>query len=102
MGDYLKNLPVDSSISTVNEQAVINTLFTTQKKNITKLFGGLKDVILVGVLFAVFSLPFVNNCVNNIFKFTTNSTFYTIVLKTILFMLIFFILQNYFLAKKEI
>ena len=74
--------------------------YLTQKKNIAKLFGGLKDVILVGVLFAIFSLPFVNGCIGGLLKFAKDNTFYTIAVKTVLFMLVFFILQNYLLAKK--
>jgi hypothetical protein len=100
MGDYIKNLPVDTSVSTVNEMKIINTLFTAQKGNMLKIVSGTKDIILAGVLFFLISLPFVDNLLGKSVNFVKNSNIIMLLVKTILFMVLFFVLQNYFLARK--
>jgi hypothetical protein len=99
MGDNIKNLPVDATVSTVNEVNIVNTLFSSQKSNFKKLFSGTKDVLIAGVLFSLLNLPFVNNFIRACFK-CGESEVYLLVIKTALFMILFFIAQNYFLAKK--
>lgn len=99
MGDYLKTLPTDSTVSTFNELNIVNTLFTSQKNEISKMTSGIKDVILAGVLFFLLALPLIDNFLGNSLNMIKNSNILMTAAKAVIFMILFFVLQNFFLAK---
>ncbi len=99
--DYIAHLPTDEKQPTIEELYLVNTLFTNNS-DISKLFSGLKDTILVGFLFIFFNMPFVNNLVKKIFKSTKNSHIIFIIIKSFMFMLLYFIIINFVLSKDTI
>lgn len=100
MGDFIKTLPTDTTVSTANELNIINTLFEQQKKQVTKIFSGVKDIVIAGVLFFVLSLPFVNNLLGNCLNFIHTSPLLATIVKSIVFMVLFFFAQNFILSRK--
>lgn len=100
MGDYLKTLPTDSTVATVNELNVINSLFVQQKKTLKTIFVGVKDIIIAGILFFILTLPFINNLIGGCINFVNTSPLVMSIVKTLIFMVLFFFVQNIMLAKK--
>lgn len=100
MGDYIKNLPTDATVATVNEMNVINSLFQQQKKTLKTVFIGIKDIIIAGVIFFVMTLPFVNGLLGGCINFVNTSPLVMSIIKTVIFMVLFFFVQNIMLVKK--
>jgi hypothetical protein len=99
MGDYIKNLPTDTTVATINEMNIVNTLFQENKKSIKTLCTGTKDIIIAGILFFVFTLPFINSILGYCLNFVNNSSLLMNVTKTVIFMVVLFFSQNFFLSR---
>jgi len=99
MGDYIKNLPTDTSVATINEMNIVNTLFQENKKSIKTLCSGTKDIIIAGILFFVFTLPFINSILGYCLNFVNNSSLLMNITKTVIFMVVLFFSQNFFLSR---
>ena len=98
MGDYIKNLPTDTTVATINEMNSVNTLFQENKKSIKTLCSGTKDIIIAGILFFVFTLPFINSILGYCLNFVNNSSLLMNITKTVIFMVVLFFSQNFFLS----
>jgi hypothetical protein len=99
MGDFIKNLPTDNTVITTNEMNIMNTVFLENKKTIRSLYSGTKDIIIAGILFFVFTLPFIDSTLGYCFNFVNTSSLIMNVTKSIIFMVILFFCQNFFLSK---
>lgn len=100
MGDFIKTLPTDTTMSSANELNIVNTLFEQQKKQVKQIFSGVKDVVIAGILFFIMSLPFVNNLLGSCLNFVNTSPLLATVIKTVVFMVLFFFAQNFILSRK--
>ena len=69
MGDFIKNLPTDNTVITTNEMNIMNTVFLENKKTIRSLYSGTKDIIIAGILFFIFTLPFIDSTLGYCFNF---------------------------------
>ena len=65
--DNIEDLPTDEKSPEVNELYLVNSLFSNNN-NSAELFKGFKDTILVGFLFILLNMPFINNMIKNILK----------------------------------
>ena len=99
--DNIEDLPTDEKTPDVNELYLVNTLFTNNNDS-AQLFNGLQDTVLSGFLFLLLTMPFINNLIKNIFKFTKNSFVLFILLKSFIFMILYFIIVNFALIKKTV
>jgi len=98
MGDSIKTLPTDQTQISYDHQAIIDNLFQENKNDMSKLFFGLKDTLLVGGLYLLFSIQPVTATLENI---TKRTGVYLLLIKTLIVMLCYFIIQNIFLAFTE-
>lgn len=98
MGDSIKTLPTDQTQISYDHQAIIDNLFQENKNDMSKLFFGLKDTLLVGGLYLLFSIQPVTVTLENI---TKRTGVYLLLIKTLIVMLCYFIIQNIFLAFTE-
>jgi hypothetical protein len=99
--DEINGLPFDQNAPTDTELQIVNSLFKENYTNFEKLFYGLKDVFLVGVLFFVLSLPQVDTLIKTYYP-VANSSIYSLTLaKAILFMIAYFIVKNMYLVQRR-
>ena len=99
--DNIEDLPTDEKSPEVNEMYLVNSLFSNNN-NSAELFKGFKDTIIVGFLFILLNMPFINNIIKGIFKFTKNSHIIFILIKTIILMTLYFVIINFALSKENI
>ena len=98
-GDSIDSLPVDQTILSHNEEQIANMIFKQQKSNFDKLLSGSKDVFMLGILFMIFSLKQVDGVIHKFIPCTRNSEYIFLLVKTILFTVIFFLIKNLYLAR---
>ena len=97
--DYISNLKVDNDEPDMSSMYMVNSLFNIKNiPEVKKTASGLKDIIIVGILFAIFSIPFVDNIITNILHLTKPSTVPCIAVKVLLFITLIFFFQNFSLA----
>ena len=98
-GDIIENLPSDYSVPSHNELRLVDSLFQKQQNTIEKIVHNSKDVIIIGLLFFIFSLPQIDGLIKKIVPITTSSSYILLGVKTLLFMFVYFLLNNFYLSK---
>lgn len=98
--DVLDSLPVDKNIPTPAEVHMVDMLFGQNKGTIEKFLDGTKDIIFLGIFFIIFSLPQVDDIIKKFFPSTSTSPYILIFVKSLVFMLCYFIFKNVYLVKK--
>ena len=93
-GDALDQLPVDESHPSHDEITMVNELFKKEKSTLTKIVDEVKSVILVAVLFVVFSLPVIDDTIRRFIPMTQNSWIILILIKATTVMVIFYLINN--------
>jgi hypothetical protein len=99
-GDIIDNLPSDQTVPSHNEIRIVDTLFKKQKGVISKILQSSKDILLVGLLFLILSLPVIDGFIQRFFPITMTSPYFLVGIKAVIFMIIFFILNNLNLVRK--
>jgi hypothetical protein len=94
--DYLKDLQVDESKNTEDELNIINNIFKEKKDVKVCVMDQLQNILLIGVLFFIFSLPQIDIIFKRILQKLDNSFYIILILKTILFMIFYYIIKNLF------
>ncbi len=100
MGDNLNTLPVDDTPLSDQNQQIMDNLFQKNGYDMTALCMGLKTSLVAGGLFLLFSMPYVDTALKKIIPVTSKSNLYLIFMKTLLYMLTYFLITNYHLAFK--
>lgn len=98
--DNINDLPVDSTQPTHNELQIVNNLFKEKDGKYMKLFKEMKSIIIIGVLFIIFSLPQVDGLVKTFVPSSENSPYILVLSKTIVFVGIYYFLNYFYLARK--
>ena len=101
MADSLLHLPTDNNPLNHHEVQVFQSLFKDEDKNISHIITELKDAIIGGVLFALLSLPNIDELIKRFIPSTSNSLIILITVKTLIFIALFWIILNFALSKKE-
>lgn len=101
-GDALNQLPVDDTHPSHDEIMMVNELFKKEKNTITKILDEVKSVILVAVLFIVFSLPVIDTTLHRFIPMTQNSWIILTLIKAVAFMIIFYLISNISFFHKSI
>lgn len=97
-GDNLKALPVDQDPPSPEEVHLMELYFKDKKTKIEQLFSYSKDLIVLGLIFVCLSLPQTDAL---IIRICPSATSYPtmVVIKAILLVFLFGIIQNIYLAK---
>ena len=100
-GDYIDQLPSDVSVPSHNEIKIIDQLFQQKKSMLDRILHQTKDIIILAGLFILFSLPFVDNLIKQVVTVTTKSQYILIGVKALIFVIIYFIIKNLYLVRKN-
>jgi hypothetical protein len=100
-GDPISHLPVDQSQPTSNELQIVNTLFTTHKNTVNTIVQEVKDSMLIGVLFVVFSLPMIDNLIKRILPLSEKSPYILVVTKALAVMALYWLINHFYLSRKN-
>ena len=98
MADPIRSLPTDKSNPNHEELTIVNTLFHEHSEGISKIANEMKDAIVAGILFMIFSLPQIDNLLRSVLSFTQNSPIILTVVKGLLFTLVFYFVMNFALS----
>lgn len=101
MGDIIEQLPSDQTVPSHNEIRLVDTLFQQKKSIVDKILTNTKDILIIGLLFVVISLPPVDVLIKKFITITESSPYILIVVKALLLMILYFIVSNFYLSRKK-
>ena len=103
MGDNINNLPINNQPPSNHELNVVKELFEDpeHQETINTSVNELKDYILAGILFLIFSLKGLDNLLKNNVAIFDNSEIILVLFKALLFIIIFYVVRNFVLAFKS-
>jgi hypothetical protein len=96
MADSISNLPVDDSPAIPEDADLVKTYMTinNNKEDIKKVFGSNRDILLCTLFFFILSIPQTDSLINAIYTPAAENTFYRIAIKSLIFLIIVFIINN--------
>ncbi len=102
--DLIKNLPTDEEELSLKEKTILDSLYPPQSmqhinKDVEKTWFHFKDIIIATILFFVINLPATENLLEKVVK--TESIYYKLLYKSLTFALLFFIINNFYLSRKN-
>ena len=98
--DNISDLPVDKIQPSNDELEVVNTLFKNHNKTMINIFNELKETLLIGILFIIFTLPQGDALINKFIPITQTSIYILTLIKMILVMVLYWIIKYFYLSKK--
>lgn len=101
VGDVIEQLPADMSVPSHNEIRIVDQLFQQKKGIFDRILGQTKDIVILGGLFIVFSLPFIDNLIKKFVTAAGTSPYILIGIKALLFVFSYFIIKNLYLVRKS-
>jgi hypothetical protein len=101
VGDVIEQLPADTSVPSYNEIRIVDQLFQQKKGIFDRILGQTKDIVILGGLFIVFSLPFIDDLIKKFVTAAGTSPYILIGIKALLFVFSYFIIKNLYLARKK-
>uniref|UniRef100_A0A6C0EKH5 Uncharacterized protein n=1 Tax=viral metagenome TaxID=1070528 RepID=A0A6C0EKH5_9ZZZZ len=100
-GDVIDDLPTDQTVPSSNEMQILDTLFRQKQGTAQHILRHSRDVLIVGLLFLAFSLPQSDQLIVKLVPATGTSPYILILIKCFAFMLLYFILKNWYLGRKK-
>ena len=103
MGDNIKQLPVNKTPPTSNEIHLAQNLFAEppHRNTMSIIFEEGKEAIVTGFLFIIFSLPQLDNLFHKSRPVTSKSIYLLLFLKGLLFIMIWWVIKYFYLARKD-
>lgn len=99
--DLLSSLPTNLNQPTHNEIEVINRLFTNSNQNMVKnILLDFQNDFILGIVFVILSLPQVDSVITKFVVITQKSPYILLAVKALLFVLISWLLKNFWLIRK--
>lgn len=99
--DLIKDLPTDKVQPSNDEIQMMDILFkNTPNNTINNLLKELKDVLTLGILFILFSIPQIDSLLNKFIPITVTSPYILILIKTGIIMVLYWIIKHFYLSKK--
>jgi hypothetical protein len=99
MGDIIEQLPSDHSPPSHDEIRILDSLFKEQQGIVNKLLSEFKNIIIMGILFVIFSLPTLDDLIIKFINIASTSKYILVSIKALLFMVSYFVLQNLYLVR---
>jgi len=99
--DNIDALPTDQNNPTHAEIQIVDQLFKQTHGTVQKLLGGTKDVLIIGFLYVIFSLPQFDDLVKKFISVTEKSPYILLAVKGVLFAFVYFLVKNMYLVRKR-
>ena len=99
-GDSIDQLPTDNNQPNPHEIETVNNIFKNHSNSMTSVAGEFTQAAAVGALFVVLNLKPVDKLLCTIFPICNKSSIILLVIKFLLFMIIYYVIVNFAFSKK--
>ena len=101
LSDPIDSLPTDQTLPSHSEVQIVDALFKQKQSTMNKILSETKDVLFVGFLFIIFSLPQLDDLIRKLVPSASTSPYILLLIKTLAFMGIYFLVKNLYLVRKN-
>ena len=98
-GDDISSLPVDQTPVDESEMQIFNTLFSSKDK--PSFSREIKSILFMVILYVLFAQQFIDNFINKFIPISAKLPYMLVVIKALLFSVIFWVVNKTFIKKKE-
>ena len=98
--DNIESLPVDTKEPTPTELKIVNSLFKSNKTQFKLVLSEFKSTLILGILFIIISNSYSNNILAKYIPVVEKSEMYNLILKAVLLMISFWLINNFYLSRK--
>ena len=100
-GDIIENLPIKKNSASEEDLILANSIFKEENNlMIKKIILSLGDVFILGGIFLLFQNPYIDTIIKKIVNIPESWIFLSL-LKTLIFMILYFFINNLKLIKKN-
>jgi hypothetical protein len=99
--DVISTLPTDKNEPSPSELQVVNTLFSTHKKDINCLLKEAKESLIVGIIFVIFTLPYTDTLIQKFIPITLTSCYILLLIKILGVMCVFWLVKHFYLSRNS-
>lgn len=99
-GELIDSLPTDDNPISQDEKYIVDTFFKEQTSNLKKLLDGMKDLIVLMILYCVVSLPQTDEYLERFFPSTRESIYMKIGIRAFILSCVYFLIKNLYLVRK--
>jgi hypothetical protein len=99
--DLIYELPTDKIEPSQDELKIVNNLFKKNKKFMTRIANELKDPLLVGILYIIFSFSKIDELIQKFIPITNNSPYILLLIKTGILMIIYWFVKHFYLSRTD-
>ena len=101
--DDIESLPLNNLyVPNSNEKAIVESLFGGSKSSMNNnLINEIKDLVLIAILFVIFSLKNVDELVEKFIPASQNSVYILLMVKTLGMVTLFWIIKNFYLSQRD-
>ena len=98
--DDISSLPVDASTPSKVEADILDKLFKRNKTTLDKVMANMQDVLIVGLIFFVLSIPQVRVLLGKIWPTSASSPLVGTAILSVIAMTVYFVITNLVLMKR--
>ena len=92
--DLISKLPTDESDIIENELQILDMIFKENPISFKSIFKEIYSSLIVGILFIIFSLPFINNVIEYVLPIANNN-YFLIGIKSLSVMFLFWFIKHF-------
>lgn len=97
--DIIMNLPTNQSQPSHNELKIVETLFNSNNGKSKNFMTEVKDLLVLGILFIAFSLPFLDPFIKKFVPMADTSPYILMVAKALIFVIAYWLVKNFWLSR---
>ena len=99
--DNIDALPVDQNSPSHTDIQIVDSLFKQKHSTIQKMLAGTQDILIVGFIFLLFSIPQSDELLKKVLPVTEKSPYILLGVKKLIFMFVYFVVKNMYLVRKK-
>jgi hypothetical protein len=101
-GDIITSLPYNSTNiqPTLNELKILDTLFKEHRRDLSLIFNEFKHLFIIALIFVILNTPYTDYLIKKLFPITNNSIYLYLLIKTLLFLILYWTYKNFLLYRK--
>lgn len=99
-GDFILNLPTDKSQPSHTEIKLIESIFKEDTKSMKNVVSEMKDLLIIGLLFFIFSLPQTTLMLERLSPVINRSIYISIGVRAFIVMVLYWLFKHFYFSRR--
>lgn len=99
-GDFILNLPTDKSQPSHTEIKLVESIFKEDTKSMKNVVSEMKDLLIIGLLFFIFSLPQTTLMLERLSPVINRSIYISIGVRAFIVMVLYWLIKHFYFSRR--